>query len=305
MVDHSKAGYLSEYYAHSLAEFGQPKYLPNSKGWILQRGIHATPYADAMTCYPLFCCHHWEQLPTDLAAIDDLVSLGIVTDPFGDYDEAYLRDTFHHLVFPYKQHFVTDLSKDPATYISKHHNRNIRKAERQVEVQRELHPSVYLDDWVRLYDNLIQRHQIEGIAQFSRQSFKQQLTVPGLVMFRAIANNETVGMMLWYVQNAIAYYHLGAYSDLGYDLRASYALVHAAIQHFQSHDVAWLSFGAGAGASNDGTSGLDRFKKGWATDVRPVGFCGYIFDRARYNLLVKERNITEPIAFFPAYRTST
>ena len=65
---------------------------------------------------------------------------------------------------------------------------------------------------------LIQRHQISGIRAFSRDSFAKQLQIPGIVSFRAIRHQQTVGMILWYVQNEVAYYHLGAYTDEGYQI---------------------------------------------------------------------------------------
>src|SRR5262249_40272003 len=98
------------------------------------------------------------------------------------------------------------------------------------------------------------------------------------------------------------YYHLGAYSDAGYHLRASYALMRAAIDRFADEGLQWLSLGAGAGARGDTTDGLTRFKQGWANGTRPVYLCGRIFDRERYHALVRARGITRS-DYFPAYRS--
>jgi hypothetical protein len=45
-----------------------------------------------MGCYPLFACQEWSQLNADLEGVaGELVSLALVTDPFGEYDLTDLR----------------------------------------------------------------------------------------------------------------------------------------------------------------------------------------------------------------------
>jgi hypothetical protein len=56
------SGYLHPDYTLSLAEFGSPQELSQSKGWILRRQITGFPYQDAMGCYPLFTCENWSRL---------------------------------------------------------------------------------------------------------------------------------------------------------------------------------------------------------------------------------------------------
>src|SRR4026209_724846 len=107
-------GYSHPAYAASLAEFGKPRALPRSNGWILERPISPTPYRDAMGCYPLFACDDWSKLDSDLEQLaDDIVSLAIVADPFGAHDPEQLRKCFSTLVTPFKEHLVTDLSRSP------------------------------------------------------------------------------------------------------------------------------------------------------------------------------------------------
>ena len=118
-----------------------------------------------------------------------------------------------------------------------------------------------LDDWIELYDVLINRHQIHGIASFSKQSFVEQIQVPGIVVFRAMADGTTVGMLLWFVMGNIAYYHLGAYSDKGYELNASFALFAFAIDYFADMGLCWLNLGSGTGTHVTNDDGLSRFKK--------------------------------------------
>ncbi|MFV9507554.1 MAG: hypothetical protein AB4911_23640, partial [Oscillochloridaceae bacterium umkhey_bin13] len=128
-------GYLHPSYAASLAEFGMPVALPRCQGWILRRPIPGVPFHDAMSCYPLFSCRDWSHLGADLHDhTDDLVSLAVVTDPFGAYDTDVLKQAFGDLVVPFKAHFVIDLAQHPETFVSDHHRRNIQRALNAVDV---------------------------------------------------------------------------------------------------------------------------------------------------------------------------
>jgi hypothetical protein len=294
-------GYLHQRYAESLSEFGTPLALHQCGGWLLSRQIPQTDSRDAMGCYPLFACEHWSQLKADLDQVaDDLISVSLVTDPFGDFDTDYLRECFPDVVKPFKQHFVIDLERPLESFVHPHHLRNARKALQRVEVEPCLEPLEFLDDWVSLYQTLIERHDITGMTAFSRNSFAGQLSVPGITAFRAVENGVTAGMLLWYEQGDRAYYHLGAYSERGYEAGASFALFDYALRHFCLRQFKWLNLGAGAG-SNNTNSGLTRFKQGWSNNVRTAYFCGRIFSRHKYQQLV-ERTNTSATEYFPAYR---
>ncbi|GAB4531034.1 MAG: hypothetical protein Kow0063_09830 [Anaerolineae bacterium] len=295
-------GYLHPDYARSLAEYGVPRELPRCQGWILERAIPGTTYRDAMGPYPLFLCQDWSQLHADLEDWgSDAISLAVVTDPFGTYDLTYLRRCFGDVVIPYKQHFVVDLSQSPGAFVSRHHQRYARKALREIRVERCPDPVRAIDEWTELYAHLIERHNINGLARFSRAIFEKQLSVPGMVALRAVHAGTTVGMTLWYIHGDAGYYHLGAYSPAGYKLRASFALFWSAIAHFADTGLRWLNLGAGAGVKESKDDGLRRFKRGWATGVLTAYFCGRVFDRDRYLEIVKlkEASTTD---YFPAYR---
>lgn len=255
-----------------------------------------------MGAYPLFSCADWKVLKQDFDQIGtSLVSATIVTDPFGEYSESLLRDCFGDHVIPFKSHFVTDLRSSLEDVICDHHARNARLGLKQVCVERCENAVAQLDDWVGLYSVLTRRHGITGIRAFSRNSFATQFRIPGLVCFRAFRNDETVGMILWLVQNSVAYYHLGAYTDHGYQLRASFALFRKALDYFAAKGLQYANLGAGAGLDAADNDGLSRFKRGWSTGVRTAYLCGRIFDRPKYEDLVRKRGIgiTD---YFPAYR---
>ena len=295
-------GYLHPQYAESLSEFGALRELPHCGGCILVRQISGFPYHDAMGCYPLFCCQDWAQLHADLEDLDnELVSLALVTDPFGEYSPAYLRRCFKDVAIPFKDHFIVDLSCPIDTFASSHHRRYARKALRDVQIERCQDPTQFNDEWVNLYATLTERHNIKGIPAFSRLAFAKQLKVPGLVMFRAVYKETTVGMTLWYIQEEVGYYHLAAYSDTGYNLRASFALFWSAIGYFAGQGLRWLNLGAGASIKGNGPDGLSQFKRGWSTGTRTAYFCGRILNPKRYVEIVQSRNILET-SYFPAYR---
>jgi len=294
-------GYSHPAYAASLAEFGCPRALPRSGGWLLERPITDTPYRDAMGCYPLFACNDWSKLDLDLEELrGELVSVAIVADPFGEHDPEHLRKCFPTLVTPFKEHLVTDLSRSPESFVAAQHRRKARKALEQLDVQHCEDATLLLDDWIELYANLIRRHGIRGLTAFSADSFKAQLAVPGISMFRATDGDETVGITLWYTDRDVAYYHLGAYSERGYESGASFALFWRALEYFSSQGLKWLNLGAGAGVSGS-NDGLTRFKRGWSTGTRTAYFCGRVFDQSKYDEAVSARNITAT-DYFPAYR---
>jgi hypothetical protein len=254
-----------------------------------------------MGCYPLFVCGDWSQLEADLDQVEGLICLSLVTDPFGDFDLKNLQQCFPDLLTPFKQHFVVDLSRNPETFVDSHHRRNARKSFTKVAVEECANPPDILDVWIDLYRTLVERHRITGIAVFSRESFAKQLTVPGIVAFRAVCDDTTVGILLWYEQGSRAYYHLGAYSARGYELRASFALFDYSIKYFAQRELEWLSLGSGAGLGSSEESGLSRFKQGWSTGVRTVYFCGRVFEHERYEEILKTRHLP-PAEYFPAYR---
>ena len=297
-------GYLHSAYADALSEFGQPHHLAESEGWILVSRIGNTSglsVHDARGLYPLFTCRNWSRLSHDLKKLEDkLISLMVVTDPFGEFSPSGLEECFPDLFRPYKEHFVIDLTLPVEEKFPAHHKRNIRKGKKCVSVDHCNDPMKHIQEWTGLYSELIARNNINGISRFSASSFHKQLQVPGLDMFRASCNGETIGIVLMFVQGNIAYYHLSAYSETGYRLRASYSLFDYIIKYYASR-LKWINLGAGAGVYGDENDGLSRFKRGWATVTRTAYICGKIFNRAVYEQLASS---CKPYGndFFPLYR---
>jgi hypothetical protein len=295
-------GYLHRQYASSFAEFGAPRELPRCGGWVLERETPCIPRRDAMGCYPLFACRDWSQLAADLEDMaGDVVCLSAVTDPFGAYDEALLRECFPDKVVPFKEHFCIELDRPLEEYVHRDHRRKAHKALARLHVEVCEDAAQFLDDWTGLYGQLIQRHGITGMLAFSRTTFAQQFEVPGFVSFRALHHDAPVGMALLYVQGNVVYGHLLACNALGYELNSTSALYWHAIEYFRDRGLKWFDLGAGAGVGRDGTDGLTQFKRGWSTGTRTAYFCGRIFDRAAYDQIVRTKG-DAATTYFPAYR---
>lgn len=298
------AGYEHPEYAASLSEFGSVLRLPRSGGWALRRAIEGSRECDLIGPYPLFFCSDWSGLPRDLADVaGTAVSFSMVTDPFADLEFESLKSCFD-LAVPFKKHFVTDLSRPIKSFVSKSHQEIARRAAKKIEVSLCPDPPALLGEWVALFRNLVQRHKITGIRAFSERAFAQQLAIPGLVAFEAreIATGEIVGLDLWYLQRDVAYGHLAAFSDRGYELSASYATKWCVLNYF-SGKARYLNLGAVAGASAEPSTndGLAQFKRGWSTATRTNYFCGRILDPAAYAKLTHDKK-AEAVSFFPAYR---
>jgi len=322
-------GYADAAYARALGEFGRPIALPASGGWLLERPIPGATDLDAMGPYPLFACRDWSGLGQDLDTLRSrLVSVTLVADPFGDYDESLLRDVFER-VRPYKNHFVTDMAEPVDSIVSPHHRYYAHRALKRVQIEVSRSPKAYADEWTRLYSGLVERHEIRGLRRFSAASFARQLRVPGVVLFRALREGIAVGAQLWYEEgtgaapagaaqsgaaqsgaaessaaggsrrDGVAYSHLAASSEAGYDVRVSYALYLAALEYFRGR-VRWLDLGAGAGVG-DRQDGLTAFKRGWATGTRPVFLCSSVLRPERYEVLAGASSAVDD-GYFPAYR---
>jgi hypothetical protein len=292
------AGYSHRLYVESLAEWGVPVALRQCEGWLLRREIPATSYRDAMSPYPFLACRSWSALCDDIAALDRaLVSVTVVTDPFGD--ASGLAACFD-VVRTFKEHHVADSSVPMNERVWRHHRRQARRGMRTHVVEVLDRPLEHLDEWTVLYDNVISRYALSGLKAFSRSAFEHQLQVPGMVAFRARRGSETTAMALWYEQGDVAYRHLAASSALGYAESAMHALDWHASEWFTGR-CAWLHFGSVAGSRDGPGSGLDVYKRGWSTTTIPNYLCTVVLDRETYRTLSATLR-PSPADYFPAYR---
>jgi hypothetical protein len=267
----------------------------------VERTIPGFDATDAMGCYPLFACRDWPRLHADIEDLPhELVSLALVADPFGDYDEAYLHRCFPDLVLPFKEHYVVDLTRPPQEVVSRHHRKYARTALHRVQVHVHPNPPDFLDTWITLHDHLVVKHRITGIGAFSRSAFAEQLGTPGAAMLWASYDSEPVAATLYLVHGEVAYGHILGCSTLGYQQFALYGLIWRAIEHFRD-SVKWLDLMGVPGLTDEGSEGMRQFKRGWTRETRTAWLCGRILDRPRYQKLVQATG-TAAATYFPAYR---
>lgn len=296
-------GYAHARYAESFAEFGVPRGLPRSGGWLLERAIPGFSDRDAMGCYPLFACRDWSRLHEDLAELaGGIVSLTLVPDPLGIMAPEELRRCFGDGVIPFKEHCVIDLHRSREASVSAHHCRYAKKALKALSVEECAQPESFLDEWMPLFATVAEKHHLHGLRAFSREAFAKQLSTPGMVVLHARLGGETVGAALWFVceqQNAV-YGHVLGYTPAGYALGVQYALYWAGWERF-APQVRWCWVGGVPGRSDGEQGGLAWFKRGWSRVTRPAYLCRRIFDRDRYDAITAQTGTTGR-SYFPAYR---
>jgi hypothetical protein len=301
MEDPEYLGYRHPEYALSLAEYGRPHALDNAGGWVLERQIPNTRHRDSMGLYPLFHCRDWQALPQDIQHLRDAgtVSLVLVTDPMLGEDERKLFRQFD-VAEPFKTHYLSSLHQPPAQTVSRHHRYHARKAAKELEVDVPEAPLAYLDEWCAIYEALVRRHGVKDLRAFSRDGFRRLLSMPGVILFRAIRHGRCVGAQIILIQGDVAFAHLAAFNDEGYRHGASYLLDWAAMEHLRGR-VGRLNWGGGSGLECADESGLARYKQGWATERRTSYLLGVVLDRGAYERLAMDTgNATS--TYFPRYR---
>ncbi len=292
--------YSDPAYAASLREFGTPRLLPASGGWLLERAVPSSNDRDAMGCYPLFSAPHWDGLPDDLRALaPELVSLVLVTDPFGDVSASMLEGVPGVRLVPWKDHFVIDVQQPLATIGDQGQRRNARRAARSLQIEVADDPMQYVDDWVQLYSNLSARFGLTGLRAMSPTALAEQLQLSGAQLIVARQEGIVVAAHVYLQRDDVAYLHLVGVTDEAYRLQAAAGLTACAVEFFSAR-AQWLSLGAGAGATASDEDGLSVFKRRWATHTRPTWLLSAVLDAPRYERL----SVNVSTGYFPAYRAN-
>lgn len=299
-------GHLSAYcnaeYASSLAQFGQPLRLERSGGWYLKREIEGAHAFDGIGCYPHLFCDDWRALFADIDALgEDLVSFSAVPDPFGSYELDDLRRAFPDRLIHFKQHYVADLRLPRDQFVLPRHRKRAEAALATIEVEFHEQPLACLDIWSELFDETVDRFDIRGIQAYSRGSFLQQFGLPGVHMSLARHDRKIVAAHLQFIHGDVAYAHLAASTSAARSLDADSALYYSELAYF-ADKVRWLNWGGAAGSDPDHMTGLDRFKRGWSTETKPVYFGGKVLNSKRYTELCAASSINGH-NYFPAYRS--
>lgn len=288
------SGYRSAAYALALADVGQPLALGATGGFVLERRIPGTQKRDLMAPYPLFACADWDELEAALEQLGrDHVSITLVTDPFCPIPAERLAEIFP-VCRPLHDHFVIDLAAP--LHLSRHHRRKLRQAADLCLASGPAEVSMAAD-WIRLYEVLVTRKNIRDMRGFGAGSLRKQLLVPGAHLLTAWEGAEAVGADLYFLDGEVAYAHLSAYSERGYELSASYVMMDRAIEYFRGLGARYIDLG---GAPAAGASGLLDFKSGWTRLTRPSYLCGKVLDPIAYQDLCPSGAASS--AYFPSYR---
>jgi hypothetical protein len=291
--------YATQAYVQSLAHMGSAISVPEWGCWLISRPIEGKLF-DICGPYPIATISSGADLSGGMETLrkSGAVSVTLALDDFHRPGLEQLRSHFD-FVRPFKTHYLVDRNAGNIQP-SRHHRYEINRALKKVAV-REIALEAYLSEWEGIYRNLITRHNLEGGAHdFSQDHFEALAAMKDVRCIGAFSGDELVAAHLWVAHADCVHSHLACSSDLGYTLRALYAVNHYSIQLFNAARI--VNLGGGAGTSNEPTDGLARFKRGFANTTSNGYICGQILDSKTYQLLVKNSQDSE---YFPLYRSPT
>lgn len=208
------------------------------------------------------------------------------------------------VVLEYKDHFFCDLGiNDIWRILSDNHKRLIKKALKLAKIARISNSGDIEKIWLELYNHLIAKRQISGISRFTPQILKNFIRLPQSAIYAATIENQICGITIFCFDERIVYYHLAAYSDIGYDHSVSYGIFWQAIQDFKKDGFKVLHLGGVPGVYAS-SSGLYKFKKGFSSGLKKTHFIGKILNRDQFNETLKKSGTVGVFDFFPPYRKS-
>lgn len=258
------------------------------------------PFYDVISIYPFHSFNNIKDLfskykhPNKVLIIDEnnfRVSTTFVTDPMIPIENDPIFDYFKE----YKTHYIIDYSK-PIKY-SNNHKRNI-KNNKNLEMELLPKNSETADKFHGFYQVLKKKHGITGITDFNLETIYNHISHKNSYTFGVWENNKLIGSIITTTIDDRSYYHLGAYSERGYEIGASFSLMDHIISFYNKLGYKYFILGAGAGVDK-ASEGLVRFKKGFSNDTRKNYIIGYINNREKYDELSKGKEGD----FFPLYRS--
>lgn len=291
--------YATDAYALSLVSDGRTLVVPEWGCSVLVRPIEGEQ-DDATGIYPLAILRRDADIEGGLSRLRDLglVSIVLVVDDFHRPAIECLERAFD-FVRPFKAHFLNKPAQATTPAYSKHHRYEIQRASRHVTVG-VMDLGRHLDDWIRLYATLMERHSLSGIHDLPLKHHASLARLEGVTAIGAWIEGELVSCHIWVHDGQRAHSHLGASSERGYACGAAYAVYDVSIRHFAEAEL--INLGGVAGHADDLESGLARFKRGFSNAMGRSYICGKILCHDRYRELVERKAARKDTAFFPAYR---
>lgn len=295
-------GYMSADYAESFTDFSEIVTLPRSGIALMKRSIDHK-LCDGLGLYPFTSSPNWEGLQCDMDRLREaeLVSVAMVVDPF---QEDAARDALAtwDICHPFKTHWTVDLTLDWRRRRAKNTRNLINKARRLQKVSVNSNCAAIPEIFWELYQFNTIRHGIKGLQGLSLPIIRKQLQIANAFVFLAHEGKAVIGALICIDHGAVAHFHLMALSPRAYEVGTSYALLYAALEHFEELGCQCVNLGGGAGLVDDPADGLYQFKRRWATGQHSTLFAGLVLDEKAYAWLAARAN-AEKSDFFPAYRT--
>lgn len=282
-------------YAATLAHVGRPLDVPEWRSAVIARTIDER--CDASGPYPLACLAPDADIGAGLERLrhEKMVSVTLVAQDLAGPPVARLRQLFSY-ARPFKTHHLVDIARYRP---SAHHAYEIRKAARRGVEVREVRLADVLDEWVPLYDALLQRRSAGRVHRFGRAGFAALARCEGLRAIGGYLGDELVCCHLWIEYGDVVWSHLAASNARGYAASAAYAVHDQSILRLGRRVV---DLGGAAGAADDPADGLARFKAGFSNRTETAWLLGAALDAAAYDALCARHAVREDVDYFPAYR---
>lgn len=316
-----KTGYQSQSYIDAYRLAGQDIRSLDIGEHVVVRPIEGTDHYDLTNVYPFFCHGYSNDAAIQLLhqlALAKLspVSITLIGDPFNpplfshwlykSPRDAYLHygepvtDFKSQCVRDYKVHSIRDLDTYVIEALPENHRRNIRSAVKAgLAVHSIASPADLAENVFEVYQNLVERHKIEGQTNYTLEQFKLLLGAPGALLFEVTSGSEVLNYSLFYRSGDKVYYHLSCQTEIGYALKSNFLMMHYAFKCFRT----WGFEAVEIGGTPDGSesSGLSRFKSGFANRSVTNKIYNIILEPQIYKELSKGKTGD----FLPKYRRLT
>ncbi len=251
----------------------------------LKNKIPNTEYYDYCNVYPFLANnYHWLADDFDKNAVSSV----LITNPLR---EVVINRSMELEV--YKEHSIVNLKDYDLSKISEGHRRNIKKSSLEIKVHAE--PLKILDIVIAYKNDLKERHGITGITDYTKEQLAKLISVPGTFLFTAQDGSYYCNTTLFYVQDNDVYMHFSYQGQGGIEKNANFKMIHQACMFFKQLGLDRLLLGS---VPDGGNSGLSRFKKGFASELKNNYIIKTIINKELYSKL--SENKTD--GFFPSYR---
>ncbi len=162
--------------------------------------------------------------------------------------------------------------------------RNIRKAIRNEVGFEEVTHDLDLEDFIGLYQGMVQRKGLEASYLFSKEYFERILDLEETRVFATKVEGNIANYILVFDSPPLLHYHLGATREAYYSLNVNPYCFYRILEFFEG---SMEEFFLGGGASMAEDDPLFRFKSKFSDRILPFYIGGMVHDRTSYDALCK------------------